>query len=245
MVTNVDGEALASDLQGRVRGPLLMPAEAGYDEARSVWNAMIDRRPALIVRCLGVADVMACVDVARRRGVPHLHQGWWPQHRRTGGARRRPAARHVADARRLGRRAAAAGPGAGRLPAGRRRPRDAGARPGRRARLRLEHRVRRPDARRRVRLPDPPLRLDQRQPDGRSTSSPPTAGWCARRSARTAICSGRCAAAAATSASPPASTTRCIRSARRSSAGRSPGAARMPRRCWRCIAPWRPMRRAS
>ncbi len=58
-----------------MRGSLLVPAEPGYDEARSIWNAMIDRRPALIVRCLGVADVMACVDVARRRGVPICIKG--------------------------------------------------------------------------------------------------------------------------------------------------------------------------
>jgi FAD/FMN-containing dehydrogenase len=63
-------QALASDLKGRVRGIVLPPGEPGYDEARSVWNAMIDRRPALIVRCAGVADVVACVEVARGRGVP-------------------------------------------------------------------------------------------------------------------------------------------------------------------------------
>jgi len=68
-VTAIDGEALVNDLKGRVRGPLLTPADASYDEARSVWNAMIDRRPAAIVRCLGVADVIACVEVARARGV--------------------------------------------------------------------------------------------------------------------------------------------------------------------------------
>jgi FAD/FMN-containing dehydrogenase len=67
-VTAVDGEALAQDLKGRVRGPLLTPGDGAYDEARSVWNGMIDRRPAAIVRCLGVADVIACVEVARARG---------------------------------------------------------------------------------------------------------------------------------------------------------------------------------
>ena len=71
----MDSEALASDLRGKVRGPLLTPADAGYDEARSIWNAMIDRRPALAVRCLGVGDVMACVDAARRRDVPICIKG--------------------------------------------------------------------------------------------------------------------------------------------------------------------------
>ena len=54
-VTAIDGEALVNDLKGRVRGPLLTPADASYDEARSVWNAMIERRPAAVVRCLGGA----------------------------------------------------------------------------------------------------------------------------------------------------------------------------------------------
>jgi hypothetical protein len=61
-VTATDGEALEHDLKGRVRGPLLTPTDPAYDEARSVWNGMIDRRPAVIVR-LGVADVIA-VEVA-------------------------------------------------------------------------------------------------------------------------------------------------------------------------------------
>jgi FAD/FMN-containing dehydrogenase len=67
----VDGhEAVVKDLKGRIRGPLLCPGDSGFDEARSVWNAMIGRRPALIVRCLGTADVIACVNVAREHGLP-------------------------------------------------------------------------------------------------------------------------------------------------------------------------------
>lgn len=62
-------ESLVNELKSRVRGPLLRPGEPGYDEARSVWNAMIDRRPALIVRCLGTADVVACVAAAREYGL--------------------------------------------------------------------------------------------------------------------------------------------------------------------------------
>ena len=51
-------------LKLRLKGPLLLPGDAGYEESRTVWNAMIDRRPALVVRCLGVADVIACVRFA-------------------------------------------------------------------------------------------------------------------------------------------------------------------------------------
>lgn len=51
--------------KARLRGQLILPGEAGYDEARSVWNAMIDKRPALIVRCRGVSDVIAAVKLAR------------------------------------------------------------------------------------------------------------------------------------------------------------------------------------
>jgi hypothetical protein len=57
------------DLRAHLRGPLLLPRDPGYDEARTIWNAMIDRWPALIVRCLGVADVVACVHFARERGL--------------------------------------------------------------------------------------------------------------------------------------------------------------------------------
>jgi len=53
-----------------LRGELLRPDDAGYDRARRVFNAMIDRRPALIARCAGAADVIACVRFAREHDLP-------------------------------------------------------------------------------------------------------------------------------------------------------------------------------
>src|SRR5205814_7217967 len=54
-----------TELKSSLRGELLRPGDAGYEVARKIFNAMIDRRPALIVRCAGVADVIAAVRFAR------------------------------------------------------------------------------------------------------------------------------------------------------------------------------------
>ena len=48
-----------------LRGELLRPGDTNYDDARKVWNGMIDKRPGLIARCSGVADVISAVDFAR------------------------------------------------------------------------------------------------------------------------------------------------------------------------------------
>src|SRR5215470_15524283 len=62
----VDLDAAATDtLRGTMRGPLVLRDDAGYDTARRVWNGNIDRRPALIARCAGAADVQRAVDFAR------------------------------------------------------------------------------------------------------------------------------------------------------------------------------------
>ena len=53
------------DLRERARGAVVTPDDDGYDEARTVYNAMIDRRPAAVVRCANAGDVMAAVDHAR------------------------------------------------------------------------------------------------------------------------------------------------------------------------------------
>lgn len=56
-------------LRMSIRGAVLTPDDAGYDAARAVWNTMIDRRPALIVRCKGAADVMDAVKFAGAHGL--------------------------------------------------------------------------------------------------------------------------------------------------------------------------------
>ena len=57
------------ELRAGLRGPLLLPTESGYESARQVFNAMIDRRPAAIARCLGTADVAHAVNFARAHGL--------------------------------------------------------------------------------------------------------------------------------------------------------------------------------
>lgn len=62
--TKIDGGAV-DELQASFRGELVFPEDAGYDEHRKVWNGSIDRRPRLIARCTGVADVRAAIRLAR------------------------------------------------------------------------------------------------------------------------------------------------------------------------------------
>ncbi len=61
--------ATVEAFKGGLRGHLIRPGDPGYDDARRVYNAMIDRRPALITRCANVADVIRSVNFARDNGV--------------------------------------------------------------------------------------------------------------------------------------------------------------------------------
>jgi FAD/FMN-containing dehydrogenase len=69
-----DGRA-PEELQASLRGATLQPGDEGYDAARRVWNGMIDRRPAVIARCTGPADVIAAVRFARAHGLPIAVRG--------------------------------------------------------------------------------------------------------------------------------------------------------------------------
>jgi FAD/FMN-containing dehydrogenase/thioesterase domain-containing protein len=59
----------AEELRGHVAGALLTPADAGFAEATRLWNAMIDKTPALVVQAAGTADVAAAVEFARELGL--------------------------------------------------------------------------------------------------------------------------------------------------------------------------------
>ena len=66
--TMLDSETIEAFVAG-VRGAVLRPGDEGYDDARSIWNGLIDRRPALIVQCTGAADVVDAVNFARDQGL--------------------------------------------------------------------------------------------------------------------------------------------------------------------------------
>lgn len=58
-------QTIIDDLKADLRGEVLQPQDVGYDDARTIWNAMINRHPGLIIRCAGVSDVIAAVNLAR------------------------------------------------------------------------------------------------------------------------------------------------------------------------------------
>src|SRR2546423_7045374 len=75
MAGTILDESTIPVIRGRFTGELLEPGDDGYNEARTVFNAMIDRRPRLIVRCSGAADVVAGVLLARETGLPLAVRG--------------------------------------------------------------------------------------------------------------------------------------------------------------------------
>jgi FAD/FMN-containing dehydrogenase len=72
---DVVGEASFGDLQAAVRGEVIRPGDADYDEARNIWNAAHDRHPAVVIRCAGTADVIKSLEFARSQGLPVAVRG--------------------------------------------------------------------------------------------------------------------------------------------------------------------------
>jgi FAD/FMN-containing dehydrogenase len=66
MISNSNGPGDVDGLRRSIDGRVLLPGDDGYDSARALWNAMVDRRPAVVVRCVSSADVVAAIDFARR-----------------------------------------------------------------------------------------------------------------------------------------------------------------------------------
>jgi FAD/FMN-containing dehydrogenase len=67
-MTNISKEK-AEDLKSKVKGQIVVPSDSSYDEVREIWNAMIERRPALIVRCTEADDVPHAILFAREYGL--------------------------------------------------------------------------------------------------------------------------------------------------------------------------------
>ena len=57
------------NLRARIRGQLVLPADEGYGVARKIYNAMIDKHPAMILRCSGAADVIAAIGFAQEHNL--------------------------------------------------------------------------------------------------------------------------------------------------------------------------------
>ena len=79
-MTSLDQASIA-ELSARFSGVLLGPDASGYDDVRRVHNGMIDRRPALIARCLGSADIADAINFARDRKSTRLNSSHMVQSR--------------------------------------------------------------------------------------------------------------------------------------------------------------------
>ena len=100
-IAPVLGEATVQELREALRGEILTASDEGYIEAARIWNGAHDgRRPALIARCTGVADVIAAVGFARSQRPHDRRARRRPQHRGLLDVRRRDRDRPLADERR-------------------------------------------------------------------------------------------------------------------------------------------------
>ncbi|HYN68790.1 MAG TPA: FAD-binding oxidoreductase [Candidatus Eisenbacteria bacterium] len=70
----IDSQSIAK-LRAAIAGNLLLPGETGYDEARQVWNGMIDKRPALVIQAAEAGDVAPTIALARATGLPLAIRG--------------------------------------------------------------------------------------------------------------------------------------------------------------------------
>ena len=143
---------LLDELASTLTGELVRPGDEAYDEARSVWNGMIDLRPVAVARCASTHDVAAAIRVARESGVPLAVRGGGHNVAGFGTIDRGLVDRPLPDERRHRGRDDPARPRRRRRHPQAPRRRDAGARSRRPGRRRQRDRHRRADAQRRPRL---------------------------------------------------------------------------------------------
>ena len=204
-----------TDLGRQLRGQLIRPGDADYDDARAVWNGMIDRRPALIARCAAVADVVAAVNFAREHNLALAVRGGG--HNVAGHATvddglvidLSPMNQIEVDPDSAARHARQGGATWGEVDP----PPSSTAWPPPAARLR--HRHRRPDPGRRLRLAAQQVRPDLRQPARRRGRHRRRPRPHRQRAKQPRSVLGAARAAAATSASSPPSPIRCTLSAQK------------------------------
>ena len=157
-------EEAFQDFAGRVRGAVLLPGQSGYDDARAIWNGLIDRQPGADRPVHGRSGRRRRGELRARAEPAALDQGRRSQRRRQRGERRRPRDRPVADAWRPRRPVDPDGAGTGWRDMGRHRPRVPAVRARGARRRRLDHGHRRPDAPRRLRPSATQVRAVPRQP---------------------------------------------------------------------------------
>ena len=87
MSTMITSASARVRISSALDGQLLLPGDTGYDDARTVWNALVDRRPAMIVRCASVSDVVTAVRTARDLDLEIGIRCWLPQRARVRRAR--------------------------------------------------------------------------------------------------------------------------------------------------------------
>ena len=206
-------------LRANFAGELIQPQDAGFDAARQIWNGHVQRRPALIARCRGVADVIAAVRFCREHDLPASVRGGG--HAVAGhaicdggvvidlsamtGSRVDPVARTIRARRRLPERSISTGRA---RRSGSRRPVGSSATPGSVASPWAEGSATSCASSGWRSTPSAPV-----------MSSPPMASSSSPANRRTRSCSGAYGAAAATSASSRTSCSSCSRSARSVLAG--------------------------
>ena len=89
--------ANVEELRKGFKGKVITPGDNEYEESRKIWNAMIDKRPAIIARCAGTQDVVKAVNFARDNGILLAVRGGGHNIAGNCPVRRRPRDRSFAD----------------------------------------------------------------------------------------------------------------------------------------------------